>query len=299
MVDQPKISDWLSILLLGIVWGGTFMVVTVALEGYGPITVACARTTLGAVSLLILVALTGRKFPQTTPGLWRSVFWIGMLSTAVPFLLLSWGQQHVPSAFAGISMASVPLFVLILAHFFSDEPLIFRRVIGVCLGFVGALVLIGPGLITLGQSAVPLAQLACISAALCYSISSIQTRQCPPIDPITLSALTLLVGAIVLIPLMLIVEGIPSWHSNRSGGAIIFLGLLPTAAATLLRVRVIRSAGSVFMTLVNYQVPIVSMLFGALLLSEDLPLRFFVALVLILSGLATSQWFSLKRMLGF
>ena len=102
----------------------------------------------------------------------------------------------------------------------------------------------------------------------------------------------------VLIPLMLAVEGVPGWAGRTTGLAILFLGLMPTALAALLRVQVIRSAGPVFMTLVNYQVPLWSMLFGALILAEALPWRFFVALALILTGLALSQWGALMRLFG-
>lgn len=297
MVQQPTKQDWSGVFTLGLIWGATFMVVAMALEGYGPITVATSRTTLGAVTLLLLMWVTGRKMPVLTPALGGSILLIGVLSTAVPFMLLSWGQQFVPSAFAGLSMAAIPLMVLPLAHFFSDEPLNLRRLLGVCLGFSGALVLIGPGLAQLGQGAEPLAQLACITAALCYASSSILTRRCPPVDPLALAALTLLVGAALLVPIMLLTEGLPKWQGTRPTLALIVLGLVPTAFATLLRVSITRSAGSVFLTLVNYQVPIWSMVFGAWILSEALPLRFFIALALILTGMAISQWFSLRKVL--
>jgi len=297
MIAQPTKQDWSGVFALGLIWGGTFMVVAMALEGYGPITVATSRTTLGAVTLLVLMRITGRRLPALTPALLTSIVLIGALSTAAPFMLLSWGQQFVPSAFAGLSMAAIPLMVLPLAHFFSDEPLNLRRFVGVCLGFSGALVLIGPGLAQLGQGAEPLAQLACIVAALCYACSSILTRRCPPIEPVALAAMTLLVGAAILLPIMLVTEGVPAWQGNRSGIALIVLGLVPTAFANLLRVSITRSAGSVFLTLVNYQVPVWSMVFGALILSEALPLRFFIALALILTGMALSQWFSLRKML--
>ncbi len=273
------------------------MVVAMALEGYGPVTVATSRTTLGAVMLLVLMRLTGRRIPSLTPALLSSIFFIGILSTALPFMLLSWGQQFVPSAFAGLSMAAIPLMVLPLAHFFSDEPMNLRRLVGVCLGFSGALVLIGPGLAQLGQGTQPLAQMACVTAALCYASSSILTRRCPPIEPMALAALTLLVGAVLLIPIMLLTEGLPSWQGTRPSLALIVLGLVPTAFATLLRVSITRSAGSVFLTLVNYQVPVWSMVFGAWILSEALPLRFYIALAMILTGLAISQWFTLQKML--
>ena len=292
----PTAANWASIGLLGLIWGGTFMVVTVALRGYGPLTVACARTTLGALALLGLRAALHRPWPAFNRRLLKYLGVIGLLNTALPFALLSWGQQYVPSAFAGISMAALPLFVLPLAHVFSDEPMSMRRLIGVLVGFLGALVLIGPGVLRIGTGWEPLGQLACLAAAVSYAIASIMTRRCPPIDPIALASLTLVVGSAALIPAMLLVEGVPGAAAPLPMAAIVFLGLFPTALAALLRVTVIRSAGSVFMTLVNYQVPLWSVLFGAVILSETLPLRFFAALALILSGLAISQWASLKRL---
>ncbi len=292
----PSLTNWLSILALGVIWGGTFMVVSIALQGYGPLTVACARTTLGAAALLVLMRALNRPLPRFDGRMWKYLIVIGLLNTALPFALLSWGQQYVPSAFAGISMAALPLFVLPLAHIFTDEKLSTRNLVGVTLGFVGAVVLIGPSILRIGSGWEPLGQIACIAAALSYAISSIMTRRCPPIDPITMAALLLVVGAIALIPAMLIVEGVPTIADRTSTIAIIFLGIVPTALAALLRVYTIRSAGAVFLTLVNYQVPVWSMIFGAWILSEILPLRFFIALGLIMFGLIISQWSSLRTL---
>ena len=296
MTHHPTPANWLSIAALGLIWGATFMVVAIALEGYGPLTVAGARTTLGAVALLALMVLLRRPLPKFTPRMIRYLIAIGLLNTALPFALLSWGQLYVPSAFAGISMAALPLFVLPLAHAFTDEKMNLRNTLGVILGFVGAIVLIGPGVLRLGTGLEPLGQLACIAASLSYAVSSIMTRRCPPIDPITMAALLLTVGAVALIPAMLVFEGIPSLAAPRPTIAIILLGLVPTALAALIRVATIRSAGAIFMTLVNYQVPVWSMIFGAWVLSEVLPLRFFVALGLIMLGLAISQWSNLKKL---
>jgi drug/metabolite transporter (DMT)-like permease len=296
MPQQPTPLNWISIALLGLIWGATFMVVAIALEGYGPLTVACARTTLGAVTMLALMALMRRPLPVFTPQMRGYLLAIGIFNTAVPFALLSWGQQYVPSAFAGISMAALPLFVLPLAHLFSDERLRLRSALGVVIGFCGAVVLIGPGVLRIGTGWEPLGQLACLAAAMSYAVSSVMTRRCPPIDPITMTALLLSVGASALIPAMLLIEGVPSIAATRPTLAIILLGVVPTALAALLRVATIRSAGAVFMTLVNYQVPVWSMLFGVLILNEVLPVRFFAALALILLGLAISQWAGLKRL---
>ncbi|MFA8442413.1 DMT family transporter [Yoonia sp.] len=296
MPAQPTTANWLSIALLGLIWGATFMVVAIALEGYGPLTVACARTTLGAVALLILMRALQRPLPVFTPVMRRYLVAIGLLNTALPFALLSWGQQYVPSAFAGISMAALPLFVLPLAHIFTDEKMSLRNTLGVVMGFIGAAVLIGPGVLRIGTGWEPLGQLACIGASISYAVSSIMTRRCPPIDPLTMAALLLTVGSAALIPAMLIIEGVPSVSGARPTIAIIVLGFIPTALAALIRVATIRSAGAIFMTLVNYQVPLWSMVFGAWVLSEVLPLRFFIALGLILFGLAISQWGNLRRM---
>lgn len=237
MAQNPSAANWASIGLLGLVWGGTFMIVSVALRDYGPVTVACARTTLGAAALLLLMRVMGRRWPTGNLRLWGFLVAIGMLSTALPFYLLSWGQQYVPSAFAGISMAALPLFVLPLAHVFADEPLTYRRTAGVIVGFVGAAVLIGPGVFAATGDRAAMGQLACVAAAFSYAVAAILTRRCPPIDPVVLSTLTLVVGSIVLIPAMLLAEGVPIWAGQTSGFAILFLGLMPTALAALLRVR--------------------------------------------------------------
>ncbi|WP_179380601.1 DMT family transporter [Jannaschia marina] len=290
-VSQPTLGNYASVIGLGLIWGGTFMVVAVALRGYGPVTVAAARTGLGALALLSLVLAMGRPLPRLSGLLAFYVVVLGVLTTAAPFMLLSWGQQHVPSAFAGLSMAVLPLFVLPLAHWFvPGDRLTLRKAGGFGLGLLGALVLLGPGITAAGGGDLAaLGRLACIAATVCYAVGSILTRRCPPIDGMWLSALTLVVGAVILMPAMLWVEGLPGVADPLVMGAIVFLGLVPTAFAALLRVQVIRSAGPSFMTLVNYQVPVWSMLFGALVLGEDLPGRFYLALLLIATGLAVSQ----------
>lgn len=293
MVAQPSLTNWLHLITLGVIWGATFMVISIALQGYGPITVACARTTLGALTLLAVMRLLRTPWPARQT--WRYVILGGLFSTAFPFMLLSWGLQYIPSAFAGIAMTFVPLFVLPMAHLFTDEKLTPRRTVGVVIGFVGALVLIGPEALSVDGGITLLAQLSCLGAAMCYGISAVQTRNCPPIDPLAMAAFTLVVGAVALIPIMLVVEGVPSWHGPAPSIAIIVLGVLPTALAAALRVMIVRSAGSVFMTLVNYQVPLWSVFFGAVILSEPLPGSLFIAMALIFAGLFTSQAGALRR----
>ncbi|MCX8507782.1 MAG: DMT family transporter, partial [Rhodobacteraceae bacterium] len=266
-MQRPTPVNWISIGVLGLIWGATFMVVALALDGYGPLTVAAARTTLGALTLGAATLALGRRTRIRAAHL-PFLLGVGLCSTALPFFLLSWGQQQVASAFAGLSMAAVPLFVLPLAHLFvPGERMSLPRVAGFCLGFAGVLVLIGPDALS-GQGAA-LPRLACFGAALSYACSAILTRRCPPIDPVVLAALSLVVGSLVLVPVTLAHDGWPHLAAPQAVTAILFLGLVPTALAALLRVTIIRSAGPAFMTLTNYQVPLWSALFGALVLGES------------------------------
>jgi drug/metabolite transporter (DMT)-like permease len=267
------------------------MFVAIALRGYGAITVATGRVVLGALALTLLALALRRPLPRPDAVLAGFLLALGVTNAALPFLLLAWGLQHVPSAFGGLAMAVLPLFLLPLAHaFVPGDRLTRRRAAGFAMGLAGALVLLGPGILAAGRDDLAaLGRVACIGAALCYAISSILTRRCPPIDAIWLSAAILLIAAFGLVPVMLLTEGPPGVASFDSLAALLALGLVPTALAGLLRVRIVRTAGPGFMASVNYQVPVWSMIFGATLLGEELPGRFFVALALIAAGLLVSQ----------
>lgn len=268
------------------------MGVALALEGFGPLMVAAIRITMGAVMLTALALLMGVRLPGLSQRrLWLHIAGMGMFSNAVPFFLLSWGQQHVTSGFAGITMAVVPLLVLPLAHIFvPGEALTPRKSIGFAIGFIGVGVLIGPGALARSGAALEFwAQLACISAAGCYAIGSIITRLAPKSDQIAFSAGGLLVATLAILPIALLREGFPATPSHSAFWAVTYLGVFPTAIATILLVKVIQSAGPSFMSTVNYLVPVWSVLFGTLLLNEALPGSFLSALGLILAGLAISR----------
>jgi drug/metabolite transporter (DMT)-like permease len=302
--DLPVITarSWAMVATLGLVWGATFMGIELALEGFTPLWVATGRLTLAAALLCAVWAVRGGPVRLTADGRarWPFVLAVGLTGTMLPFMALSWGQTHVTSGFAGVCMAAVPLMVLPLAHVFvPGERLGWRRVAGFLVGFAGVAVLIGPGaLASTGAEGEALGRLACLAAAGCYAVSSIVTRRCPPIDPVALASLTLLVGAAVALPIALAVDGPPAPPPAEALAALVTLALLPTAAATLLRVVVIRSAGPVFMNLVNYQVPVWSVVFGWALLGEALPPSLLTALALILAGLVLSQWRALGALFG-
>lgn len=300
MTESPEITvrSWLMVATLGFVWGATFLVIELALRGMTPFWLASARITFAALLTLLIWRLRGGGIWRSAQTGWPTILATGALSSALPFMLLSWGQQYVTSGFAGVSMSAVVLMVLPLSHFLiPGERMTLRRTIGFLIGFAGVVVLIGgQALESTGAALENWGRLACLSAAGCYAVSSVLMRRLPPIDPFALAALQLCVGAVIVIPAALILEGAPPRPAADTLFYLALLGLVPTAAANLLRVLVIRSAGPVFMGLTNYQVPLWSVLLGALVLSEPLPGSLLWALVLILGGMGLSQYGALRRL---
>ena len=297
--ENPGLANWILIISLGVIWGAAFMLVRLALDGFGPWTVAAGRTLVGGLILWAVGAAMGqglRSLPSARACVFSAI--IGAGAVALPFALLSWGQQHVPSAFAGVAMGVVPLLVLPLAAIFSKEEGIGpRRVIGMIMGFIGLAILLGPE--ALNPSGAPLetwGRIACMGAAACYACGSIITRRAPKMPPLAFATGSLLVASLILVPIALVKEGLPAAFPAGPGLALLLAALLPTAAAAVIRVRVITTAGSVFMSLTSYQVPVWSVIFGVALLGEDLPPQLFIALALILSGIAISQSRALRAM---
>lgn len=297
--QNPGLTNWLLIAALGLIWGGAFMSVRLSLDGFGPWTVAAARTALGGITLAIIGAALGQgihKLPSARAWVFTSI--IGTGAIALPFALLSLGQQFVPSAFAGVAMGAVPLLVLPLVYLFSPEEGIGpRRIIGMLLGFVGLFILVGPGAAaSTGHEYEWLGRLACLGAAACYACGSVVTRRAPKMPPIAFATSSLLIAAMILVPIALIVEGIPDAYPNTPTMALIYAALMPTALAAVIRVWVITSAGSLFMSLTSYQVPVWSVILGVTLMGESLPPQLFLALGIILAGIGLSQSRALTAM---
>ncbi len=295
--SAPGWRNWALLSFLGLVWGGSFPAVEVALDGFGPLFIAAARISIAAVMLLAIAWRAGHGLPRmrapTGRRIWLHALGMAIFTNALPFALLSWGQQYVTSGFAGITMAVVPLVVLPLAHFLvPGEAMTPRKGLGFAVGFVGVVILIGPQslLLTSGATLEPIARLACLGATVCYALGSIITRLSPPVSQLSFSAASLAIAAVIMVPVALLFEGLPAAPVPADAwAAIAYLGLIPTALATVILVRIIRDAGPSFMSLVNYQVPVWAALMGVVFLSEQLPTRFVAALGLILAGLAVSQ----------
>ena len=295
---QATPRDWALLMGLGMIWGASFMATKVATDDFTPLTLSGLRLTLAAVTLWAVLRLSGQALPGLATRRER-LFWLaaaGMafFSNALPFTSLAWGQRHIDSALAGVFMATVPLFVLPLgARFVPGERLTARKAAGFVLGFAGVVVLIGPSALA-GIGAGPplalLAQGACLAAAFGYASGSIVSKRAPQMGLLRFGTAALIIAACMTLPMAFVLEdplgARPGW---REVAALTYLGLVPTALATLMLLTVIGSAGPGFLSGVNYLVPVWAVLFGWAVLGETPSPELGIALVLILGGLALAQ----------
>ena len=296
-LENTRTLNWIMLAALGFIWGGSFLSVEISLAGFGPITVAASRVTIAAITLLLYAYIFGDGLPQISSKkdkrVWLHCLGMALFTNALPFSLLSWGQQTVTSGFAGVSMALVPLFVLPLSHkLVPGEKLSRAKVTGFFFGFLGVVLLVGGEKIFANQSFTPillLAQIACVTASCCYAIGSVITKLCPPVSTVSYASCGLMLASFMLIPTALWFEGIPKSSNSLAITGILYLALFPTAIATILLTTLVRRAGPPFLSLVNYQVPIWAVVIGVVVLGETLPGHFLIAFSIILVGLFISQ----------
>lgn len=296
---MPEIAPkyWAMIATLGFVWGSTFLLIEIALEGMTPVWLAASRIGFASVLLTVFWGFRGfRLFHDKTAYGTLIIASIG--SSALPFFLISWGQQYVTSSFTGICMTAIALMILPLAHFFvPGEQMNLRKVGGFGIGFLGVAILFGGDVLRSSGATLEFwGRIAILAAAMSYAICSILVRRLPPVDSVGLATTLLYFGAIVILPLAYFAEGAPRVVDQKTLWVVALLGLIPTAAANLIRVIVVREAGPTFMSLTNYQVPVWAVIMGALILGEPLPSSLIFALIMILSGIAISQYGALKRL---
>ena len=282
-------------LLLALVamWGSSFMFNRIAVATLPPWTVVAGRIGIAALVLVAIVYALGRRLPP--PGrAWLPFMVIAVIGNVIPFYLITWGQQVVESALAGILMAVMPLATIVLAHFLiAGEHLTRERAAGFALGFGGIVLLMGPAALAgIGGEAVRIvSQLAVLGGALCYALQSVLTRLIVKGDVMVAAAGTLLVASVIVVPVALWLDR--PWQlapSLSSAAAVVWLGVGPTAVATILYFMLIRSAGPSFMSLVNYLSPGVAVMLGLLVMAETPSANAYFGLALILAGIAVTQW---------
>ncbi|MCC2111644.1 MAG: DMT family transporter [Hyphomicrobiales bacterium] len=290
---ERRAADFGELAVLVVVWGASFALTKIAVGSVPPTWVVALRITIAAVIIVSLLYARGGRL-STDPRQWLWFLWLGLVGSILPFLLISWGSQFIPSAIAGILMAAVPFAVLVLAHFaLPDEPMTFGRVLGFVLGFIGVVVLIDPtALLELGGNGMEtIGQLAVLCATFCYAINSVSARLAPAMDSLTKSAGVLAAAAPITLAIAFVDAPTALVSADPAAiGACAALGLFPTALATIVLFRLLQRAGAGFVAMSNYLVPAFAVLLGAIALGEHLHWLDYAGFALLLTGLAFSEW---------
>lgn len=280
--------DWLLLILLSVLWGGSFFFIGVAVQALPAFTIVAIR--VGLAMLVLLAVLRALRIALPTDGrIWLALLGMGLLNNVIPFTLFVWAQAQVPSGLASILNATTPISTALVAHAFtSDEKLTPNRLLGVLLGLAGVALMLGPDLLTgLGQNL--LAQGACLLATLSYAFAGVYGRRFRRLGlaPLLTATGQLTVSAALMLPLALLVDRpwllpLPGWQAIA---ALIGLAVLSTALAYVIFFRIMTTAGS-NVNLVTLLVPVSAILLGVLVLGETLLPRHLVGFGVIALGLA-------------
>ncbi len=267
-----RAREWSLLVLLSILWGGSFFFAKVALAELGPFTIVFFRVALAALALNVVAAALGQSLWRAGMP-WGQLFVMGALNNALPFSLIFWGQTTITAGLASILNATTPLFTVAVAHVLTrDERMTVRKLVGVLAGLAGVAVLIGPD-----HGGSIWGQIACLAAALSYAFAGIYGRRFKALGVQPLQAAAL--------PIMLLVE--PAWTapSAVTWGAVVGLALLSTALAYVIYFHILAAAGATNLLLVTFLIPVTAILLGAVFLGERLELRQFAGMALIGLGL--------------
>ena len=281
-------TQWILLLTLSLVWGGSYFFVGVAVDDLPPLTIVLCRVGLASIALLIFLACSGQSMP-TDRRVWAAFFIMGLLNNAIPFSLIVWGQTHVSAGQASILNATTPIFTVIAAHLFTrDEKMKWWHLAGIALGFAGVVVLMGAAFLDAFTSSL-LAQTALLGAAVFYALSAVFGRRFRQLGvaPMQIATGQVTAAALLLLPLVVLIDqplqlappGLPSIL------AVLGLALISTAFAYVLYFRILASAGATNLSLVTMLVPPTAICLGILFLDEVLARHHLVGLVLIISGL--------------
>lgn len=289
-IQAPTTANWLEIGALIALWGTSFMFITLSLESFSPLGIVSCRVLLAALVLTGVMYLKGLRLP-TAPYAWLVFLILAIVGNVLPFYLITWGQQEVSSGIAGLLMAIMPLATLILAHYLvAGESMNRFKIAGFILGITGVVIVLWPSIV--GGSSTLFSSLLILLAALAYAFNSILVRRLPQSEPMVSVAGVMITASLLIVPLWLMQE--TPWsqeqtYTTKALLSLIWLGIGPTAIATLLLFSVIGSAGPSFLSNINYVIPVVAYFTGALILGEAIEWHSIAALSLIIFGIALSR----------
>ena len=292
-VSPSAASAWLTpleLVILGAIWGGSFLFMRVAARDFGPFALVEVRLLLGAV---VLLPFLWRARAQFNPRLWLRLAGIAAVNSAIPFVLFAWGAERAPAGIGAIANATAVMFTALVALIFYGEQISGRRSFGLVVGFVGVVVLASG---KMGGVSVWPAALAGTGAALLYGVgANLIRRQLVGLPPGAVAAATLLCSSVLISPLAL-----ATWPSASIPGlswlCAVLLGVLCTGLAFVLYYRLIHRIGAPRASTVTYLIPFFGVLWAWVALGEPLTLTMAAAGALILGGVALNQqWGSFRR----
>ena len=284
--------DWGLLVLLSLLWGGSFLCVGIAVQELPVLTIIALRVSLAALVLWGIALFSGHQMPRGRKT-WQAFLALGLLNNVIPFGLIVFGQQTIGAGLAAILNATTPLWtVLIAALFLADERFSKQKLFGVLLGLVGVIVMVGPDSLA-GISRNLGAQLAVLGATLSYSFASVFGRRfaAAKISPLHTALGQVTASSFILVPLALMID--TPWASALPSQATIFailgLAVLSTAGGYLLFFNILERAGATNVSLVTLLIPPSAIAMGMLFLEETLQGIHFIGLALIILGLLSLQ----------
>ncbi|MBR0716332.1 DMT family transporter [Bradyrhizobium liaoningense] len=274
------------LLLLALIWGSSFTLIKVALPTIPPFTMVAARVTIAAILLILIAALQGYALPRQGSA-WAAFFVQGLLQSALPFTLISWGEMHIASGLAGVLNATPPIFVLAIAMITERgrRAISSQKIIGVGLGLAGVVVTMGLDTLS-GIGTAPLAQAAVLGASLCYALAPIWGQRFRDLPAIVTAAGAMTCAATVMLPTAAALER--PWTlaapPTQAIAAVIALAVVCTAFAMAIYFRLIHTLGPLGTTSGSYLRAGFAVALGTALLGERFTWPIVAGMALILAG---------------
>lgn len=280
--------DITALITVAMIWASAFIAIKIAVPAVGPLWLAAIRVAIGALVIAPYVLWRGLVLPRDGHT-WFLAVLMAMFNVVVPFFLISWAGLTIDAGMMALLMGTGPFMAMIGSHLATDDDKINTlKLVAMALGFAGIVVLVGGSAFNQVGSAYLVAQLAILAGSLCYATSGLIVRRIS-VPPTRLAFLTLCLAAMMLIPVALIVDGVPTGPIEPSAiWALIYLGALPTGLAYVIRYQLIRSIGYSTFALAIYMIPPFGVLQGVIILGEPLEVKVLIALALIMVGL----WFA-------
>lgn len=255
--------------LLGAIWGASFLLTHIASPEFGIWATAAMRVSVAAIVLIVLVQLTGLM--QDLKQHWKATFLIGIVNSALPFALFAYAVRHINTGLIAILNATVPLFGAVIAWLWLKDKLSATRILGLFLGFIGIALLTGEAA-SFKEGGSGIAVLACLGAATCYGLAgSLTKRYLSQVNPLASAA-----GSQIGASLVLLVPCALSWPttmpSHAAWGSVVTLGVVCTALAYVLYFRIIGQVGPAKSLTVTFLIPVFAMMYGVVLLNEKVTL---------------------------